>query len=195
MPWTESSATRFSKEADTPAKKAAWAKAANAVLQKYKNEGKAIKVANATVAKMKGDSEMDDRKRKRRGQSRDPQGRELETWEEIEEWDSSPLAVIVDAPSVSNLRMYDAVEIDASAKMMMTSDGYLKAMPRIARTGIQLYKGDECGRPDVDFVRVYRPEDSVFANDCDPQLHASTNNHRTSRQCSRQHELEKIRSR
>lgn len=59
--------------------------------------------------------------------------------------------------------MYDAVELD-DAKVEITGDGYLKALPRIARTGIQLYRGIECGRDDLDFVRVYRPEDSVFAS-------------------------------
>ena len=75
-----------------------------------------------------------------------------------------PLVVIADA-TTNQLRMYDAVEIDDDAKLSFTADGYMKAMPRIARTGIQIYKGDECGRPDVDVVRVYRPEDSVFHND------------------------------
>jgi hypothetical protein len=59
--------------------------------------------------------------------------------------------------------LYDAVELDDAA-VELTGDGYLKAQPRIARTGVQLYCGAECGRPDVDFVRVYRPEDSVFAS-------------------------------
>lgn len=77
-----------------------------------------------------------------------------------------PLCVIADVATMpsQSVRMYDAVEIDDDAKLEITSDGYLKAMPRIARTGIQLYHGDECGRPDLDVVRVYRPEASVFAN-------------------------------
>jgi uncharacterized protein len=58
--------------------------------------------------------------------------------------------------------MYDTIDL-ADSKVEVTSDGYLKALPRIARTGIQLYRGFECGRDDLDFVRVYRPEDSVFA--------------------------------
>lgn len=47
-------------------------------------------------------------------------------------------------------------------KPRITKDGYLVAMPRVARTGIQLYKGSEVGRADLEVVRVYRPEDQVF---------------------------------
>ena len=50
--------------------------------------------------------------------------------------------------------MYDAIEIDDDAKLEITSDGYLKAMPRIARTGIQ-HKGDDADGQ-IDVVRVYR---------------------------------------
>jgi hypothetical protein len=41
----------------------------------------------------------------------------------------------------------------------------VSAYPRIARTGIQVYKGKECGKEDMDLVAVYRPEDEVFAKD------------------------------
>ena len=164
MPWQASEASSFTKKADTPEKKRQWAKVANSVLKQTGSEAKAIKAANAACEREEEDS-MDDRRRRRRGQSRDPQGRELETWEELEEINSSPLAIIVNGPSATALRMYDAVALDESAKLQITRDGYLKALPRIARTGIQLYKGDECGRGDVDIVRVYRPESSVFHND------------------------------
>jgi cation transport regulator ChaB len=50
---------------------------------------------------------------------------------------------------------------DKEAKMRVTSDGYLLAAPRIARTGIQIYKGWEVG-DDREVIRVYRPEDEVF---------------------------------
>lgn len=43
-----------------------------------------------------------------------------------------------------------------------TKDGYLAAYANVARTGIQLYKGSELGRPDLDVVRVYRPPNEVF---------------------------------
>jgi cation transport regulator ChaB len=48
--------------------------------------------------------------------------------------------------------------------MRMTSSGYLVAQARVARTGIQIYQGDEVGdgRPTV---RVYRPEATVFNRD------------------------------
>lgn len=46
-----------------------------------------------------------------------------------------------------------------------TSDGYLVADVRAARTGIQLYAGHEVGRPDLEVVRVYRPESEVFHKD------------------------------
>jgi hypothetical protein len=176
IPWTAASAKRHTKEADTPAKQAAWAKAANAALKKYRNEGRAIRVANAAVANMKSDGETEDafRKRRRKVQQYDPRGREVGTYEE--EWDSRqlelPLAIIVDTAPVANslaCMVYDAIELDADPNspyaLKPTEDGYMKAMPRIARTGIQLYKGDECGRADMDVVRVYRPESSVFAND------------------------------
>src|SRR5262245_27634856 len=36
---------------------------------------------------------------------------------------------------------------DASSKIRVTTDGYLVATPRFARTGIQIYNGAEVGRP------------------------------------------------
>ncbi len=58
--------------------------------------------------------------------------------------------------------MHDAIEFDDASKLQYTDEGYLKAIPRICRTGIQLYGGDECGVPEKPLVRVYRPEDQVF---------------------------------
>ena len=43
-----------------------------------------------------------------------------------------------------------------------TADGYLAAYARVARTGIQIYKGKELGRPDLGDVAVYRPASEVF---------------------------------
>ncbi|MDX0930579.1 MULTISPECIES: DUF2213 domain-containing protein [Sinorhizobium] len=43
-----------------------------------------------------------------------------------------------------------------------TADGYLVADVRTARTGIQLYAGHEVGKPGMQAVKVYRPEDQVF---------------------------------
>jgi hypothetical protein len=68
------------------------------------------------------------------------------------------------APKVTVAQLYDQIEIDDGAKVSFTADGFLKAQPRIARTGIQLYGGDEVGMPHLDVVRVYRPESAVFDN-------------------------------
>jgi len=46
-----------------------------------------------------------------------------------------------------------------------TSDGYLVADARVARTGLQQYLGSELGKPDMSIVTVYRPESAVFAAD------------------------------
>lgn len=54
------------------------------------------------------------------------------------------------------------ITVDATKR---TADGYLAASARVARTGIQIYSGRECGRPDLEFVRVYRPADEVFKAD------------------------------
>lgn len=59
----------------------------------------------------------------------------------------------------------DRLEFDDAAKVTKTKDGFLAAMPRVARTGIQLYKGSEVGKADMDVVRVYRPEAEVFKRD------------------------------
>lgn len=57
---------------------------------------------------------------------------------------------------------YDRVALDGTRR---TKDGYLVADVRAARTGIQLYRGFEVGRPDLDIVRVYRPPEEVFSTD------------------------------
>ncbi|KGM30246.1 DUF2213 domain-containing protein, partial [Inquilinus limosus] len=46
-----------------------------------------------------------------------------------------------------------------------TQDGYLVAAARISRTGIQTYSGAEMGRTGLSSVRVWRPEEEVFAAD------------------------------
>lgn len=57
------------------------------------------------------------------------------------------------------------LEMDDKAQVRETGDGYLVAMPRVARTGIQLYLGSEVGVKDKQIVRIYRPEAEVFAQD------------------------------
>lgn len=55
----------------------------------------------------------------------------------------------------------DAVTIAGTRR---TDDGYLVAEAKAVRTGIQLYTGDEVGKPEMSVVRVYRPPESVFAD-------------------------------
>lgn len=55
--------------------------------------------------------------------------------------------------------------LDASTKVRKTREGYLVAKPRVARTGIQIYSGDEVGKPEMKSVAVYRPEAQVFSRD------------------------------
>lgn len=65
---------------------------------------------------------------------------------------------------MTHLNLVDRITIDAAA-IRMTNDGYMAAMPRISRTGIQLYRGFEVGMRDKAVVRVYRPETEVFHKD------------------------------
>ncbi|HVQ69767.1 MAG TPA: DUF2213 domain-containing protein [Bradyrhizobium sp.] len=61
--------------------------------------------------------------------------------------------------------MKDAFEVDAKANVRITNDGYLTAMPRLARTGIQNYRGWELGLTDKrrdQVLRIYRSEEQVF---------------------------------
>jgi hypothetical protein len=62
------------------------------------------------------------------------------------------------------MQLYDHVALD-KADVRMTNDGYLVCMPRVARTGIQIYGGNEVGMPSMDTVRVYRPPEEVFNKD------------------------------
>lgn len=65
--------------------------------------------------------------------------------------------------------MFDTVVLDDEAKSSMrtTDNGYLVASPRVARTGIQLYRGFEVGITDHrrnEIFKVFRPEAEVFKN-------------------------------
>lgn len=53
MPWRASDAARHTKKAKSPAAKRQFAKVANKVLSTTGDEGKAIRIANAAVAKRK----------------------------------------------------------------------------------------------------------------------------------------------
>ncbi|TLX12139.1 DUF2213 domain-containing protein [Rhizobium sp. MHM7A] len=59
------------------------------------------------------------------------------------------------------MQFTDAVTIAGTRR---TDDGYLVAEAKAVRTGIQLYTGDEVGKPEMSVVRVYRPPDSVFSD-------------------------------
>jgi hypothetical protein len=63
---------------------------------------------------------------------------------------------------VTQMDLYDSFVLDGVRR---TADGYLAAFAKVARTGIQEYKGAELGRPDLDKVRVYRPPEEVFHAD------------------------------
>lgn len=59
------------------------------------------------------------------------------------------------------MRVTEILVLDKS-DVRFTKDGFLAAQPRVGRIGIQLYRGDELGRPDLDTVRVWRPESEVM---------------------------------
>ncbi|HET9718109.1 MAG TPA: hypothetical protein VFP60_18190 [Pseudolabrys sp.] len=51
MPWTADDAERHTKKADSPKRQRMWAEIANAVLAQTGDEGRAIREANAAVAR------------------------------------------------------------------------------------------------------------------------------------------------
>lgn len=51
MPWTPRDAYSHTKKADSPAKQRQWAHVANAILEESGDEARAIREANAAVAK------------------------------------------------------------------------------------------------------------------------------------------------
>jgi hypothetical protein len=57
----------------------------------------------------------------------------------------------------------DAVLFDG-ASMRVTKDGYVVGRAKIARAGVQAYGGASVGRDDLAIVRIYRPEEEVFAD-------------------------------
>lgn len=60
------------------------------------------------------------------------------------------------------MQFVDAVAIAGTRR---TNDGYLVAEAKSVRTGIQLYLGDEVGKPEMATVRVYRAPEEVFSKD------------------------------
>lgn len=59
------------------------------------------------------------------------------------------------------MRLIDSVTL--ADGMRATAEGYLEANARTARTGVQVYRGVELGRPDLPTVAVWRDEAEVFA--------------------------------
>lgn len=57
------------------------------------------------------------------------------------------------------MQFTDAVTVEG--KPRRTADGYLIATAKCVRTGIQIYTGDEVGKPEMDRVRVYRSPEEV----------------------------------
>ena len=69
-------------------------------------------------------------------------------------------------PKKSSITIIETMVFDAKEdNIRYTQDGYLAVMPRVARTGIQQYRGKEVGRPDLDIVNIWRPEEQVFDAD------------------------------
>lgn len=60
----------------------------------------------------------------------------------------------------ATVQLSDMLTVDG---LKRTEDGYYTANVRAARTGVQIYRGSEVGRPDMEFVKVYRPESEVFS--------------------------------
>lgn len=60
------------------------------------------------------------------------------------------------------MKLEDKVTVNS---VRTTKDGYLVAEAPVARTGIQYYRGTELNKPDMEIVRVYRPEEEVFHKD------------------------------
>lgn len=59
------------------------------------------------------------------------------------------------------MKFTDAVAVAGTRRL---ADGYLVTEARCVRTGIQLYAGDEVGKPELKQVRVYRAPDQVFSD-------------------------------
>lgn len=57
MPWQPDDAPRHDKKADTPHLRRLWSEVANKVLSDTGDEGRAVRIANAAVAKAKGNDE------------------------------------------------------------------------------------------------------------------------------------------
>jgi len=61
--------------------------------------------------------------------------------------------------------MHNFVDQAAIIGAKVTKDGFLVADCHVARAGVQRYLGAEVGMPEVSFVDVYRPVESVFSTE------------------------------
>ena len=59
----------------------------------------------------------------------------------------------------------DDTQLVLDRGVVPSRDGYLKAHARIARVGVQTYRGYEVGLPDRERVTLYRPPEEVFSRD------------------------------
>lgn len=63
------------------------------------------------------------------------------------------------------IQIIDTMTAEPLKNVSRTSEGYLVADAFCVRTGTQVYKGSELGRPDLEFVTAYRSPDEVFKKD------------------------------
>lgn len=187
MPWKPSQAKAHTPSANTPVKAKKWAAVANSIFKQSNDDAKAIKIANAALDSKfwKRGNFLNDAfkeflvsfKDDDDGDCPDCDGTGMIDGEECDTCGGTGNVNGLDDDDDDNMedalrtrskdgktmiRMYDKIEIDDGSKVRFLANGYLSAMPRIARTGIQVYHGSECGRKDMDTVRVYRPAEEVF---------------------------------
>lgn len=58
MPWQPDDAPRHTKKADTPELRQIWSEVANKVLAETGDEGRAVRIANAAVARARQSAEL-----------------------------------------------------------------------------------------------------------------------------------------
>jgi HK97 family phage prohead protease len=82
----------------------------------------------------------------------------------VDLWEVSivTLPALEEAMVDGEVKVTDRIVLGDASRVRITNDGYMVAEPLVARTGIQIYRGKELGRPDLDEVRVYRPPEAVF---------------------------------
>ncbi len=183
MPWKPEQAKEHTSAASNRKKKRQWSHVANSMLKAGKSEGAAIRAANAAVGDARRKPDDDDYENEELaaelqgldpdeleerlqevGADEDPSMKKAKVKDSTPEPPREELVKVI-SDVVLQVDMADTIELDDAAKVRFIDGGYLSAFPRIARTGIQTYKGIECGKPDLELVSVYRPEDEVFAND------------------------------